>query len=110
MLYLQVGFSEILGFQDLMHFQDYLERKEDAVDVIVITEDDENAESSWLQKRHVDNHIKDFLPAIDTVPNDTVLHPNENNTAGNSRAKFETKSATNASVFNHPAQVLALRQ
>ena len=95
MLYLQVGFSEILGFQDLMHFQDYLERKEDAIEVVVITEDDDNAESSWLQKRHVDKHISDFMPVIDPV--DNVLHPNENNTAGNSRAQFETKKGTSPS-------------
>ena len=95
MLFLQVGFSEILGFQDLMHFQDYLERKEDAVEVVVITEDDDNAESSWLQKRHVDKHISDFMPVIDPVNN--VLHPNEINTAGNSHAKFETRKGTSPS-------------
>merc|ERR1719259_1603295 len=75
--------------------QDYLERKEDAVEVVVITEDDDNTESSWLQKRHVDKHISDFMPVIDPV--DNVLHSNERNTAGNSRAKFEKKKGESPS-------------
>ena len=64
-------------------------RKEDAAEVVIITDEDDNAESTWLQKRHVDQHISDFMPVIDPVNN--VLHPNESNTAGNSHAKFETK-------------------
>merc|ERR1712064_78628 len=75
--------------------QDYIERKEDAVEVVIITDDDDNAESTWLQRRHVDKHISDFMPVID--PLDNVLHEPENMNAGKSHAEFETKKGESPS-------------
>ena len=70
--------------------------KDDAVGVIVITENDDSAESTWLQKEHVDKHLTNFLPV-----NDTVLHRiegNESNTAGNFRGNFKTKEGSSPST------------
>ena len=72
-------------------------RKDDAVGVIVITENDDYAESTWLQKQHVDNHISSFMPANEQQ--DDVVHEDEDNAgAGNFRGKFKTKEGSSPST------------
>ena len=71
-------------------------RKDDADGVIVITENDDSAESTWLQKQHVDKHISAFMPSNEQQ--DYVMHGGESNTAGNFRGKFKTKEGSSPST------------
>ena len=57
--------------------------------MVIITENDDSAETTWLQKRHAEKNIRDFMPVYE--PLDYLMHANEDNTAGNIRGNFKMK-------------------
>lgn len=66
--------------------QDYLDRKEDADEVIIITDDEKRAVSTWFQNTHANNHINDIM--LSTAAADNVSHDSESNIdGGNLHAK-----------------------
>ena len=63
--------------------------------MVIITENDDSAETTWLQKRHAEKNIRDFMPVYE--PLDYLMHANEDNTAGNIRGNFKMKEGASPS-------------